>query len=442
MNESTIHDYLKAKGLNEYGISGLMGNLFAESGLNPRNLQNSYETVLGMNDNAYVTSVDNGTYTNFVRDKAGFGIAQWTYWSRKQSLINFARASGKSIGDLLMQLDFLWKELSESYPGVLAVLRSATSVLEASNAVLLNYEKPANQSVGVQKRRAEYGQKYYNQFAAKAVTEGGQNMGYSNSGLVSCTKISPNKNSPRNHTIDRITIHCVVGQCTAERIGEIFQNKNRKASCNYGIGKDGRIILVVDEKDRSWCSSSAANDNRAITFEVASDTTHPYAVTDAALQSAINLCEDICRRYGKKKLLWFGDKEKTLSYTPAPDEMVMTVHRWFAAKACPGDYLYNRHSMIAEEVTRRLNMDDKNKEDDDMDVARFKELWSEMRKELQDNDCGTWSKDAREWAVSTGLIAGNGTTIDGEPNCMWADMLTREQFVAVLYRFAQLMGNV
>lgn len=182
-----------------------------------------------------------------------------------------------------------------------------------------------------------------------------------NSSLISCTKISPNRNSPRNHAIDRITIHCVVGQCTAEVIGNLFQNKATQSSCNYGIGKDGKIVLVVDEKDRSWCSSSSANDHRAITFEVASDTTHPYAVTDAALQSVINLCEDICRRYGKTKLLWFGDKEKTLSYTPKPDEMVLTVHRWFANKACPGEYLYSRQGMIADEVTKRLN-----KEDDDV----------------------------------------------------------------------------
>ena len=160
MNEQVIHDYFRAKGLNEYGIAGLMGNLFAESGLNPKNLQNSYEHALGMNDNAYVAAVDNGTYTNFVQDKAGFGLAQWNYRSRKQALLNFAKASGKSIGDLNMQLDFLWKELSESYPSVLAVLKTALSVFEASNAVLLNYERPANQSVGVQKKRAEYGQRY------------------------------------------------------------------------------------------------------------------------------------------------------------------------------------------------------------------------------------------------------------------------------------------
>ena len=336
------------------------------------------------------------------------------------------------------------KELSESFKGILGVLLTTTSVREASDAVLLQFERPAKMNdPAVQQKQAGYGQTYYNQFAATSVAEGGQSMGYTNSTLVSCSKISPNKNSPRNHAIDRITIHCVVGQCTAERIGEIFQNKDRKASCNYGIGKDGRIILVVDEKDRSWCSSSAANDNQAITFEVASDTTHPYAVTDAALQSTINLCEDICRRYSKKKLLWFGDKEKTLGYTPAPDEMVMTVHRWFAAKACPGDYLYNRQGMIAEEVTRRLSSTDNNKkEDDDMDVVRFKELYNEMRKELQDNDSGKWSEEARQWATSAGLIAGNGTEINGEPNYMWADVLTREQFVTVLYRFAQMMGKV
>lgn len=151
-------------------------------------------------------------------------------------------------------------------------------------------------------------------------------MATPNSSLISCTKISPNKNSPRTHAIDRITIHCVVGQLTAEAIGNLFQNKANQASCNYGIGKDGKIVLVVDEKDRAWCSSSASNDHRAITFEVASDTTHPYAVIDAALQSVIKLCEDICRRYGKTKLLWLGDKDKTLAYTPKQDEMVLTVH--------------------------------------------------------------------------------------------------------------------
>lgn len=176
----------------------------------------------------------------------------------------------------------------------------------------------------------------------------------SNSKLVSYTKISPNKNSPRNKAIDRISIHCVVGQCTVERLGEIFAPSTRQASSNYGIGLDGRIGMYVEEKDRSWCTSSGANDNRAVTIEVASDTYHPYAVTSKAFSSLLDLCTDICRRNGKTKLLWFGDKAKTLAYTPKADEMVLTVHRWFANKACPGEYLYSRHGQIAAEVTARL----------------------------------------------------------------------------------------
>ena len=163
-NEEKIWNYLKSKGLNNYGIAGLMGNLRAESGLRPENLQNSYEIKLGLSDAQYTTKVDNGSYTNFVRDKAGYGLAQWTYWSRKQNLLNFAQSQKKSIGDLEMQLDFLYKELSEGYKTVLAVLKSATSVLEASNEVLLKFERPADQGKAVQNKRAQYGQEYYDKY--------------------------------------------------------------------------------------------------------------------------------------------------------------------------------------------------------------------------------------------------------------------------------------
>ena len=174
----------------------------------------------------------------------------------------------------------------------------------------------------------------------------------SNSPLVSYTKISPNKNSPRNHAIDTISIHCVVGQCTVERIGEIFAPSSRQASSNYGVGLDGRIGMYVEEKDRSWCTSSSSNDNRAITIEVASDTTHPYAVTDAALEGLIKLLVDICQRNNIKQLLWKNDK----SLIGQVDKQNMTVHRWFANKACPGEYLLNKHSYIAEEVNKRLGV--------------------------------------------------------------------------------------
>lgn len=177
----------------------------------------------------------------------------------------------------------------------------------------------------------------------------------SNSPLVSYTKISPNKNSPRNKAVDRITPHCVVGQCTVERIGEIFASSTRQASSNYGIGLDGKIGMYCDERDRSWCSSSGANDNRAITIECASDTKAPYAMNTKVYNALIGLCVDICQRHGKKKLLWLVDKDKTLSYTPKKDEMILTVHRWFANKSCPGDWLYSRLGDLATEVTKRLS---------------------------------------------------------------------------------------
>ncbi len=172
----------------------------------------------------------------------------------------------------------------------------------------------------------------------------------SNSPLVSYTKISPCRSSPRNHKIDTITIHCVVGQCTVESLGEVFALTERQSSSNYGVGRDGRIGMYCEEKDRSWCTSNRENDNRAITIEVASDTTHPYAVTDEAYNALIELLVDICKRNGIKKLLWKADK----SLIGQPDKQNMTVHRWFANKACPGEYLYSRHGDIAEKVNAQL----------------------------------------------------------------------------------------
>ena len=177
----------------------------------------------------------------------------------------------------------------------------------------------------------------------------------SNSSLVSYTQISPNRTSPRNHKIDTITIHCAVGQFTAKQLLNLFRfveyDSIYGASCNYAVGHDGSIGLGVDEKDRSWCSSNAANDHRAITIEVASDTKHPYAITDKAYNALINLLVDICKRNKIKELKWEADK----SLIGKTDKQNMTVHRWFANKACPGEYLYSRHGQIADAVNKQLN---------------------------------------------------------------------------------------
>lgn len=169
-NPKIVWDFFKSQGLNDFGIAGLMGNLYAESGLKPINLQSTYEKKLGYTDAEYTAAVDQGIYTNFVNDSAGYGLAQWTYYSRKQNMLDFHKKKGKSIGDLNTQLEFLTNELSTNYKNsVWEVLKKATSILEASNAVLLKFECPADQSVAVQNTRAKYGQDYYDKYATKTV---------------------------------------------------------------------------------------------------------------------------------------------------------------------------------------------------------------------------------------------------------------------------------
>lgn len=248
-----IINFLRSKGLNDFGIAGVLGNMFAESGLNPCNLQNTYEKKFGMTDQQYTNAVDNGTYTNFVNDKAGYGLCQWTYWSRKQNLLNFAKESKVSIGDPEMQLEFFYQELSISYPAVLNVLKTATSVRQASNAMLINYERPASQ-----------------------------------------------------------------GKDATEEVRIKAQNDRATYSQNY---YDKYIITQNTE---------------------------------------------------------------------------LTVHE-------------------------------------------FINLYQQIRKEWQDNDCSEYSSKARAWAIKNGLIVGNGTEINGEPNYMWGDIITREQLVTVLYRFTKML---
>ena len=177
----------------------------------------------------------------------------------------------------------------------------------------------------------------------------------SNSKLVCYTKKSLNTSGRRNHKIDYITPHCVVGQVSVETLGQILYPRSRGASSNYGIGSDGRIGLYVDEKNRSWCSSSKTNDDRAITIECASDLSSPYRMNNAVYESLINLCVDICKRHKKRKLIWIPNKEKALSYCLKSDEMLITVHRWYANKSCPGEWLYSRLDDLCTEVNKKLN---------------------------------------------------------------------------------------
>lgn len=196
----------------------------------------------------------------------------------------------------------------------------------------------------------------------------------SNSPLVTYTNLTKNHSGKRKHKIDTITIHCIVAQWTAKQGCDYFATTDRECSANYVVGKDGSIGLSVEECNRSWCSSNAANDHRAITIEVASATKHPYAVTDKAYAALVDLVTDICKRNGIKKLLWKADK----SLVGKVDQQNMTVHRWFANKACPGDYLYERHGAIAEEVNKRLGAAGKPVEPA-VELYRVREAWDKPK---------------------------------------------------------------
>ena len=238
-------------------------------------------------------------------------------------------------------------------------------------------------------------------------------MGYSNSPLVTYTKLSPNHSGFRIHTIDRITPHCVVGQCSVEVLGDIFAPESRKASSNYGIGTDGRIAMYVEEKNRSWCSSSYENDQRAVTIECASDTTDPYAMNEKVYESLVTLCADICRRNGKKRLLWISDKNTALAYQPKEDEMLLTVHRWFANKSCPGDWLYYRLGDLAQKVTELLSTQETAGIPGDGNIPH------------------DWAKEAFAWAVSKGILKGSSA---GKADYRLNDPVTREEMLVFLYR--------
>ena len=249
----------------------------------------------------------------------------------------------------------------------------------------------------------------------------------SNSPLVTYTKLSPNHSGRRNHVIDTVSVHCMAGNASVETCGALFADPARKASSNYGIGSDGRIALYVDEANRSWCTSNAANDHRAITIEVANNGGAPdWPVSDKAYAALLDLLTDICRRNGLKKLLWKGDK----SLIGQVDKQNMTVHRWFAAKACPGDYLYNRHGEIAAEVNRRLKG-----EDESVDIAKLiSEMTNEQAYQLMQKaelhaktiQEPSWSKEEGHWAKATA----NGIVDDTSPE----RPMKRDEVIAVLGR--------
>lgn len=223
----------------------------------------------------------------------------------------------------------------------------------------------------------------------------------------------------RDHAIDTISIHCYACQVTGKRGVEGLVER-RSASANYVVGYDGVIGCNVPEEKGSVCTCSRANDMRAITIEVACESTAPYKVTDAAMKALINLLVDCCKRNKIPELRWKADK----SLIGQVSKQNMTVHRWFANKACPGDYLYEKHYYIASEVNKRLKAE---KEEEEMTQEQFNKFMANYLSEKNKKAGAAWSEEARDWAVKNGIFAG-----DGKGNYSWQGFVTREQLSQVL----------
>lgn len=331
MTEKEIYDSLRKAGLTPEGAAGLMGNLQAESGMKPNNLQNSYNTKLGLTDEEYTALVDAGKYPDFVNDKAGYGLAQWTYHTRKQNLLAFAKQQGKSIGDGQMQLAFLLTELA-GYGELWAILNTTSNVDTATDLVLTRFEKPADQGEKVKQTRRGYARAILERCAgAGPVTTATPKTTGADSSLVTVTDWTDKHSGKRSQPISKITIHHMAGIMSAADCMKYHRTASVKASANYYIGKDGEIGQAVKEANGAWTSSSSWNDNRAVTIEVSnSKNGEPWEISGKVYQSLIALCVDICKRNGIKGVSYTGHKEGSL-----------TEHRMFSATTCPGATIHN-----------------------------------------------------------------------------------------------------
>lgn len=328
MNEKQFWDFFLSKGLTEAGTAGLLGNLSHESGLRFNNLENSYERKFGLNDDQYTIACDAGKH-DFVHDSAGYGLAQWTYYSRKQGLWDLCQQRNVSIADPQTQLDFLMMELPH-YASVWKTLTTTNDVRAASDIVLTQFERPADQSQAAKDRRYQTSKGYYDRLSGSVPKK------RSYSPLCDEIVAFGGKNSnQRLNEVTKITIHHMAGVMKAADCARMHL-RSSGSSANYYVGNDGKICGGVSEDRRAWTSGTGnakgTNDHRAITIEVSNSVADdPWPVSEKAYKSTIRLCADICKRYGIKPH-YDGTKNGSL-----------TLHSMFQATACPGPYLRKLH---------------------------------------------------------------------------------------------------
>lgn len=443
-----------------------MGNLFAESGLIPTNLQNSYESKLGMNDTSYTAAVDNGSYTNFTHDSAGYGLAQWTYWSRKQGLFQLCKSRGKSIGDLNTQLDFLYQELTTSYSQLLKILKTTSSVEEASNLVVTQFERPADQSSAVLKQRALYSQRYFNTYSTQKEEVAKMKYSNANQPLVcmmtnsTCYKqtrkmdikgVLWHSTGANNKTIKRYvqpsendknyqSLITKIGKNTG---GNDWNHIQHQAGVNAWIGTlaDGSVATVqtLPWNYRPWgCGSGSKGSCNTgwIQFEICEDNLSDPDYFAKVYKEACELTAYLCKTYNinpNGSVNVNGVTVPTIlchqdSYQLGLGSNHGDVYHWF--KKYGKDMTTVRKDVAALMQSKVIEEDD-----EDMTQEKFNEMMNVYLNQLAAQPV-TWEQDAMTWAQANGLINGNE-----KGQLMPKRFMTRGEFAAVLKRYAEKSGQ-
>lgn len=443
-----------------------MGNLFAESGLIPTNLQNSYESKLGMNDASYTAAVDNGSYTNFTHDSAGYGLAQWTYWSRKQGLFQLCKSRGKSIGDLNTQLDFLYQELTTSYSQLLKILKTTSSVEEASNLVVTQFERPVDQSFDALKQRALYSQHYFNTYSTQKEEMAKMKYSNANQPLVcmmtnsTCYKqtrkmdikgVLWHSTGANNKTIKRYVQPSENDKNCQSLIAKIGKNTSRtdwnhssqQAGVNAWIGAlaDGSVAAVqtLPWNYRPWgCGSGPKGSCNTgwIQFEICEDNLSDPNYFAKVYKEACELTAYLCKTYNinpNGSVNVNGVTVPTIlchqdSYQLGLGSNHADVYHWF--KKYGKDMATVRKDVAALMQSKVIEEDD-----EDMTQEKFNEMMNVYLSQLAAQPV-TWEQDAMTWAQANGLINGNE-----KGQLMPKRFMTRGEFAAVLKRYAEKSGQ-
>lgn len=451
-----------------------MGNLYAESALSPINLQNTYNTKLGYTDSAYTAAVDKGTYNNFVKDSAGYGLAQWTFWSRKQNLLNYAKSKGTSIGDLNTQLEFLMQELNQGYKSLLNTLKTTNSIKEASNGVLLQFERPADQSVAVQNKRTGYSQGYYDKYAKQVtiIRQGKMKYNTSNPPLVcmqtnsTCYKgtgtMKPigvlwHSTGANNPTLKRYIQPLESDANYSQMIQLIGTNNNRndynhayyKSGLNAWIGKlASGIVTSVQSMPwnyRPWGCGSGRNGSCNygwIQFEICEDNLSNKTYFEAVYKEACELTAYLCKLYNldpKGYTYYNGIKVPVIlchadSFNLGLGSNHGDVLHWFKKYGKTMNDVRNDVAALMEETVSIPPVVETppvivEQEEEEMTQEKFNEMMNNWIAEQATKEASDWSAEARQWAEGAGLISG-----DTEGKKMYKKMMTREELVTVLHR--------